>query len=348
MRNRGSGALGAVSLAAIVALIVSIADAARAADFVADKVDMSAAKSEGVVSWYTSTPIDAAQKIATLFETESGIKVQLFRSGGSAVLSRFMQEQKAGVSAADVLTTSDPAASAALARQGVFVAFKPRNFDRLPAAVKDSDGYFIAQRLNMVAIALRDDKVAAGDRPKSWSDLTQAKYKGRLVMPDPSFTALQLIVVGTLSQKLGWDFYEKLQKNGIMIVQGHEQVEDMLKNGERDIAAEELDSYADADRKAGHPIATIYPSEGAFAIASPTAIVKGAAHPNAAKAFAEFMIGDAVQKMFPEEGIYAARLDVEPPPGNPKLADLALLPVDYAQIETNTEAIKARFNEIFQ
>jgi iron(III) transport system substrate-binding protein len=322
--------------------------AAVAADFVPDPVDRDAAKREGVVSWYTSTPVDAAQKIATMFESETGIKVQLFRSGGSAVLSRFLQERKAGVTAADVLTTSDPAASAALARQGAFVAFRPRNFDKLPATVKDPDGYFVAQRLNMVAIALRGDKVAAADRPKTWSDLTQSKYKGRLVMPDPSFTALQLIVVGTLSQKLGWSFYEGLQKNDIMIVQGNEQVEDMLKRGERDIAAEELDSYADADRKAGHPVATIYPSEGSFAISSPTEIIAGSAHPNAAKAFAEFMIGDAVQKTFPAEGIYAARLDVDPPPGNPKLADIALVPIDYAAIEKNTEAIKTHFNEIFQ
>ena len=332
--------------AAVVALLGTTA--AHAAEFVADPVDMAAAKREGVVSWYTSTPIAAAQKIATLFETETGLKVQLFRSGGSAVLSRFMQEQNAGLAAADVLTTSDPAASAALARQGVFMAFKPKNFDRLPAAVKDPDGYFVAQRLNMVAIALRGDKVAETDRPKTWSDLTQSKYKGQLVMPDPSFTALQLIAVGTLSQKLGWGFYEALQKNAIMIVQGHEQVEDMLKRGERLIAAEELDSYADADRKAGHPIVTVYPTEGAFAIASPTAIIKNAVHPNAAKAFAEFMIGDSVQQTFPAEGIYAARLDVAPPPGNPKLADLALMPVDYAQIEKNTDTIKSRFNEIFQ
>lgn len=335
-------------LLALAIAMVWMGGAARAADFTPDHVDMAAAKSEGVVSWYTSTPIDAAQKIANLFESESGIKVQLFRSGGSAVLSRFLQEKKAGVTAADVLTTSDPAAAAALARDGAFVAFRPINFDRLPAAVKDSGGYFIAQRLNMVAIALRGDKVPAADRPRTWSDLTQGKYKGRLVMPDPSFTALQLMVVGTLSQKLGWGFYEGLQKNNIMIVQGHEQVEDMLKRGERDIAAEELDSYADADRKAGHPIVTIYPSEGTFAIASPTAIIKGGPHPNAAKAFAQFMISDAVQQTFPAEGIYAARLDIDPPPGNPKLADLALMPVDYTAIEKNTEDIKSRFNDIFQ
>jgi iron(III) transport system substrate-binding protein len=122
----------------------------------------------------------------------------------------------------------------------------------------------------------------------------------------------------------------------------------MLKRGERVIAAEGVDSYAIDDRKDGHDIVTIYPTEGAFAVPSPTAVVKGSPSPNAAKAFAAFMIGDVVQKMFPEEGIYAARADIPPPPGSPKLSELKLMPVDYAYIEKATGSIKTRFSEIFQ
>jgi iron(III) transport system substrate-binding protein len=167
-------------------------------------------------------------------------------------------------------------------------------------------------------------------------------------MPDPSFTALQLVAVGTLSRTLGWGFYEKLRANDVMIVQGHQQVADMLKRGERVVAAEGLDSYAVDERKEGHDIVTIYPAEGAFGVPSPTAVVKGSPSPNAAKAFAEFMISDAVQTMFPAEGIYAARADIPPPPGSPKLGDLKLMPVDYAYIEKQSADIKAHFNEIFQ
>lgn len=334
-------------LVLLLALVLAAAPV-RAATFTPDSVDVAAAKREGTVRWYTSTPITAAQKIASEFQKETGIRVELFRSGGSAVMSRFMQEQKAGTHAADVITTSDPAAAATLAKQGTFVAFKPRNFDKVPNEVKDKDGYWIAQRLNLLAIAVRGDKVKPQDRPKTWSDLTNPKYKGLLVMPDPSFTSLQLVAVGTLSKKLGWDFYQKLKANNIMIVQGHEQVEDNVKSGERPIAAEELDSYAAADRKKGQPIVTIYPTEGVFAIASPTAIVKGGPDPNAAKLFAQFMLSDAVQKTFPAEGIYGARSDTPPPAGSPKLSTLKLLPIDFDELAKREGEIKSRFNEIFQ
>jgi iron(III) transport system substrate-binding protein len=316
--------------------------------FAADAVDRGAAKREGKIIWYTSTPIEAAQKIAGLFEKDYGVRVELFRSGGSAVLRRFLQEIDAGRIAVDVLTTSDPAASAALAKRGIFVPFKPANFDKIPDAAKHPDGLYVAQRLNMLAMFAREDKIAPADLPKTWTDLGDRKYKGKLVMPDPSFTALQLMVVGSLSKTYGWDFYEKLRANDIMIVQGHQQVSDMLKRGERLVAAEGLDSYAYDDRKQGHKISTIYPTDGTFAVPSPTAIIKGGPNPNAAKAFAEFMVSDAVQSMFPADGHYAARVDMPPPDGNPPLATLKLINVDYDYIAREEPKIKDRFNEIFQ
>jgi len=314
----------------------------------AQEVDLAKAKGEGKVVWYTSTPIEQANKLARLFEEQTGIKVELFRSGGSAILRRFNQEVSAGRVAADVLTTSDPAASNVMAEQGLFVAFKPKDFDKVPDEAKDPNGNWIGQRLNLITIYMRGDKVAEGDRPAKWTDLTDAKYDGKLVMTDPSFTSLQLSVVGTLSEKLGWDYYEKLADNDVMVVQGNQQVSDNLKRGERLIAVGALDSYAAEDRKDGHDIVTVYPADGTFVIPSPTAVVKGSPNPNAALAFAEFMISPEAQKIFPADGGYSARSDIDPPAGSPKVSELTILPVDYAALEKNASKIKDQFNDLFR
>jgi iron(III) transport system substrate-binding protein len=330
---------------ACVALF-SFVVAARAQSFTPDSVDMAAAKKEGAVTWYTSTPVNTAQKIANMFQAETGIKVELFRSGGSAVLRRFMQEIDARRVIADVMTISDPAEVLTLIKRDLVVPFRPRNFDKIRDEVKDPKGYHVAQRVNLIGIIARADKSLA--MPKSWTDLTDARYKGLLVMPDPSYTAIQLMVVGTLSRKYGWEFYQKLRANEIMIVQSHQQVAETLTRGERLIAAEGADQFAWLDRKAGHKIQTIWPADGAFAIGAPTVVIKGAPHPNAAKALAEFMISDAVQKLLPGEGIYAGRSDVEPPAGNPPLGQIKLMPIDYQQIEKDAKMLKTRFNEIYQ
>ena len=332
----------------MLAAICVIALAAGAGQGRAADVDAAAAKKEGKVVWYTSTPIETAQKIAKLFESETGIKVEMFRSGGSAIVRRFLQEQQAGRLAADVMTTSDPAATAALARKGAFVAFKPRNFDKIVEEGRDKDGYFVAQRLNLMTIYLRSDKVAEADRPKTWTDLLDPRHKGKLVMTDPSFTALQLMVVATLSKSLGWDYYEKLRKNDIMIVKGNQQVSDNIKRGERLIAVGALNSYAADERRAGHPIVTILPADGTFVIPAPTVVIKGSPNPNAAKLLAEFMIGDAVQSLFPADGGYAARKDIPPPADGVALDKIKIVPIDYGYVEKESPRIKKRFNEVFQ
>src|SRR5262245_15189978 len=314
----------------------------------ASEIDLAAAKKEGTVVWYTSTPIEQANKIVKLFEGETGIKVEMFRSGGSAILRRFLQEGQAGRTAVDVMTTSDPAATAALARKGTFVAFKPTNFEKVVEEGRDKDGHFVAQRLNLMTIYARSDKLSPGDLPKTWQDLTDARYKGKLVMTDPSFTALQLTVVGMMSKTLGWNYYEKLRQNDTMIVQGNQQVSDNIKRGERLIAVGALDSYAADDRKAGHPIVTILPEDGTFVIPSPTAVIKGSPSPNAAKALAEFMIDDAVQSVFPADGGYAARKDIPPPTDGVALDKIRIIPVDYDYVEKESGRIKKKFNEVFQ
>src|SRR5207245_11113427 len=118
--------------------------------FAPDPCDLAAAKKEGAVTWYTSTPVGPAQKIANLFQAETGIKVELFRSGGSAVLRRFLQEIDARRVVADVLTISDPAEVLTLIKRDLVLPFRPPHFDRIRDEVKDPKGYHVAQRVNLV------------------------------------------------------------------------------------------------------------------------------------------------------------------------------------------------------
>jgi len=314
----------------------------------ADPVNLAAAKKEGKLTWYTSVPVETAQKISNLFAERTGIKVELFRSGGSNILRRFQQEADGGKIFVDVLTHSEPAAARMMTKKGLFVPFKATDFDKVPNEVKDPNGYHVAQRLNVMAIYLRDDKVPAADRPKTWADLMAPKYKGKMVMADPSFSSLLVTIVGMLSKQHGWAYFEKLRANDIMLVQGNQQVADMVKRGERVIAVGADGAYVGEARKNGSPFSIIYPQDGAFVIPSPSSVVKGSPNPNAAKAFADFMLSRPVQELFPHEYLYSARTDVAGPDGNPPLGEIKIHPIDYDYIEAETTRIKRRFAEVLQ
>jgi iron(III) transport system substrate-binding protein len=335
--------------AGLVLLVAAIlCGPASGQEFKPDPIDEAAAKKEGSVTWYTSTPVAAGQYIANEFQKKTGIKVEMLRTGGQNVIRRFLQEADSGRVVVDVITMSDMSAANAMARRGLLVPFKPVGFDKIIPDAKDANGNYIAQRLTLVGMIVRTDKIAAADYPRTWTDLTNSKFRGKLVMADPSFTAIQLVVVATLSQKLGWQFYEGLHKNDTMIVQGHEQIFDMIKRGERLVSAEASDPRIYTGGTMPDNMINIIPAEGAIQVPSPTAIVKGSPHPNAAKLFAQFNLLPEIQHKFTEEGHHSPRVDVQPPPGLPALGALTLYPIDYDWIEANTRQLKTKFAEIFQ
>jgi iron(III) transport system substrate-binding protein len=235
-----------------------------------------------------------------------------------------------------------------MTKKGLFVPFKAADFDKVPAGVKDADGNHVAMRLNVMAMYVRDDKLPAADRPKTWADLTSPKYKGKMVMADPSFSSLLVTIVGMLAKQHGWQYFEKLRANDIMLVQSNQQVSDMIKRGERILAVGADAAYVGDSKKQGMPITTLYQDDGAFVIPSPSSVVKGSPNPNAAKAFSEFMLSKPVQELFPQEHLYSARTDVAGPAGNPPLAQVNMHAIDYDYIEAESTRIKRRFAEVLQ
>src|SRR5438874_13156942 len=100
-------------------------------EFKPDPVDEVAAKREGKVTWYTSTPVAAGQYIANEFQKKTGIKVEMLRTGGQNVIRRFLQEAASGRVVVDVITMSDMSAANAMSRRGLLVPFKPIGFDKI-------------------------------------------------------------------------------------------------------------------------------------------------------------------------------------------------------------------------
>jgi iron(III) transport system substrate-binding protein len=132
------------------------------------------------------------------------------------------------------------------------------------------------------------------------------------------------------------------------MVQSNQQVSDMIKRGERIMAVAADAAYVGEGRRQGMKISTLYPEDGTFVIASPSSVVKGSPNPNAAKAFAEFMLGRTVQQLFPEEFLYSARTDVPGPQGYPPLTSIKIMPVDYDYIEAESPRIRKRFADVMQ
>ena len=148
--------LMATALAVAAAFSIGVAHAA-------DKVDLDAAKKEGKVVWYTSTPIETAPTRSpncSRRDRREGRTVPLRRIGHPAPLH-------AGKSGRPHRRRRDdhlrPGRLGGARQEGMFVDFKPENFDKVPDSAKAADGAYVAQRLNMIVIYVRSDKVDKAD-----------------------------------------------------------------------------------------------------------------------------------------------------------------------------------------
>ena len=310
---------------------------------------VEAAKKEGKVVWYTSLALPSAEKVAKLFEAAyPGIKVEVHRTGSQRILQRVMQELQANIKNVDVIHTSDAGHFVLLKEKKLLTRHSPAGVDRFPAGFKDQDGYYYGLRATVNVIAYNTQKISAADAPRTWKDLLDPKWKGRMVTAHPGYSGVIATHVLALVHLHGWEYFQALAKNQLMLVQSAVDPAGVVASGERPVAVNGGDYTFYQSKKQGNPVEIVYPKEGVPLVVSPSAIASFAPHPNAARLFTDFGFTREVQQVMADsEGLYTGHPDVKYPTDKPKLTDLKLLTAEPEELEKRNEEIKKRFVEFF-
>src|SRR5215208_1382766 len=149
---------------------------------------VEAAKKEGTVVFYTSIELQTAEKLAKAFEAaHPGIKVQVERNGCERLVQRLGQERGSGIKAADIGECSDMTALLDWKRQGWLAPFVPADVEKWPAEQRDADGFFATERLTLSPIAYNTRLIKPEEAPKSYADLLDPKWKGKIVKAHPGY-----------------------------------------------------------------------------------------------------------------------------------------------------------------
>jgi len=310
---------------------------------------VEAAKKEGKVVWYTSLILPSAEKVAKLFEAAyPGIKVEVHRTGSQRIIQRVMQELSANIKNADVLHTSDAGHFVLLKEKKLLAQYTPAGIETFPAGFKDKDGYYFGLRATVNTIAYNTKLVAASEAPKTWKDLLDPKWKGKMVTAHPGYSGVIATHVLALVHLYGWDYFKQLAQQRVMLTQSAADPSGVVASGERIVAVNGGDYSAYQLKKKGNPIEMVYPKEGVPLVVSPTAITVFAPHPTAARLFTDFTFTREIQQVMADsEGLYTGHPDVKYPADKPKLSELKLLTVEPEELEKRNEEIKKRFVEFF-
>jgi iron(III) transport system substrate-binding protein len=310
---------------------------------------LEAARKEGTVVWYTSLVLPSAEKVAKLFEAAyPGIKVEVHRTGSQRILQRVMQELQANIKNVDVVHTSDAGHFVLLKDRKLLAKYTPAGVERFPAGFKDPDGYYFGLRATVNVIAYNTKSLSAAEAPKTWTDLLDPRWKGKLVTAHPGYSGVIATHVLALVHLYGWDYFKQLAQTKPMLVQSAADPAGVVASGERVVAVNGGDYSFYQTKKKGNPVEMVYPKEGVPLVVSPTAITSFAPHPNAARLFTDFSFSREIQQVMADsEGLYTGHPDVKYPADKPKLSELKLLTVDPEELEKRNEEIKKRFVEFF-
>ncbi len=303
------------------------------------------AAGQGKLMLYTSQPqSDAEQTVAGFEKANPGIKVEWVRNGTTQLMNKLEAEFAAGAPVPDVLLIADAMTMETLKAAGRLAAHPDAKVANLPAGTYDKDKtYFGTKLITTGIVAHKSAKV-----PVSWNDILSAEAKGKVTMPSPLYSGAAAIHVGTLTadKAFGWEYFDKLAKNGAVAVRGNGDVFKAVASGEK-LYGVVVDFLALREQVKGSPVTFVFPKEGVTAVTEPVAILKTAKNPDNAKKFVDFLLSEAGLALATQQGYLALDPKIAPPPGFPKLDQIKLMNSDIPGIIKADQENKKRFADLF-
>ena len=310
---------------------------------------VAAAKKEGKVVWYTSVDVKVAESVAQAFRAEyPGIEVEVERSGSERVLQRINQEYQSNIYNVDVVNSSDASHFLFWKQQKWLAQHTPPDVLKFPAQYRDPEGYYATWRATLSVMGYNTNLVDAKDAPTGYVDLLDPKWKGKLCKSHPGYSGTSLTGTYAIVRALGWEYLEKLSKQGVQQLQSTTATPKSIASGERAVMVDgnEYNMFIEIDNKS--PVKIIYAKEGTPFVTSPSAIFAQAPHPNAARLFENFIFTAKVQQLTVDKGgTRSVHPDVKEPANRTPLSQIKVLPDDPAGMLPQIAEIKKRYTALF-
>ena len=310
---------------------------------------IAAARGEGKLAFYSALDLPLSEKLGRTFEAAyPGVAVRVERSGAERIFQRIGQEQASRIFAVDVALSTDAAHFVAWKRNDWLTPFVPEDVARhYGPEGADPDGMHATVCASLSAIGYNTNLVRREDAPRSFADLLDPKWKGRIVKAHPGYSGTILTATFALVRELGWPYFERLAQQRVMQVQSASDPPKKLGLGERAVQADGADAILLQLREQGQPLELVYATEGTPLIPTPAGIFRSAPNPNAARLFQNFLCSTEGQQVFIGGNRHSFHTLAKPKPGRTPLSAVKLMTSDPAAVEGKSEEIKARYTKLF-
>jgi iron(III) transport system substrate-binding protein len=305
---------------------------------------IEAAKKEGKAIAYGSLESDTMDEIMKGFRKKTGLDIEYWRASATKVMDRALSESRAGRPVADLIITNDNPLRL-MQKQNFFQKYESPTWSDFP---KDAIDPVLGPRYRNVIIGIVYNKsgIKPADAPKSLEDLVNPKYKGKLVMPDPTQHTTTTQWVTSLHKLLGKEkankFIRDLAAMKPILVESLLPAGERVSTGETPIAVTYV-KYVHIFGEKGAPLDYVRDpkmlGDGHY-----IGLAAKAPHPSAGKAFIDYFLDNESMKIMASRGEFVNRKGVYPPlPGADKIGF-----VEMEDLSTKEFAAKKKeYQQIF-
>jgi iron(III) transport system substrate-binding protein len=267
------------------------------------------------------------------------IKTQYSRTTGEALTSKVLREVAARQLDVDVILINNYTHRIFMKRN-IIASYTPPTAANFPAGFIDKQGFWVGFYLVPYAITYNTALVHRASAPKSYDDLLNPKWKGQI-----SLEREEYLVTQAHAQYLGaskaTDYFKKLARQNLVLVNGHSNQGMLLAAGEFPIIAYSDIARTEELKKKGAPVEWVR-AEPHITVLVSAGLTRESRHPAAARLFMNYLAADDGQREI---------LNIDKPPALPKfrpdyLNGVNLYPADWT-LSDNYEEHNKMYREIF-
>lgn len=299
------------------------------------------AQAEAEFDLYTSMTSEVATAVTEAFTDEFDVEVNLYRAGSETVLQRILQEQKANYAGNDAVETN-ATEMFALSQERLLAEYAGERRDMVSDAGR-FEGW-TATRFNLFAPSWNTKLVPKGEEPKSWEELADPKWDGKLSMELADYDWYLTLYGYWKDQGKSTTEIDQLfadMADGAKLVKGHTVQGELMSAGQFSVTASNYSYLVEQAKRSGAPIEYQPFVEPIIARPNGIALMKSAAHPAAAMLFADWLLEEG-QQILVDEGLTPS---INPGEADP-LEGLEVIPVDVKTLLEAGDEWSKKYDEV--
>ena len=306
--------------------------------------NVDAAKKEAKVVVYGSVPPQSMEGLHQAFKKKYGIEVEYWRGSSTQVSERALTEWRAGKPAFDI-AEGNRGVQLIMKDEGLFQKFIPPASQKFPDRFKEKDSLITPWRVLPISILYNTELVKSGDIPKTFDDLLNPKWMGKISIPDPTRHTTTAQFLWNLRKFKGdtWlDYVKALAKQKPVLVESLAPVTTTIIKGEALVGI----TYIKYIKQYKGPVDYI-PMDQHLTDPNYLSLSAKASHSNAAKLYIDFACSPEGQKEIAEDGEFVLAPGVYPPIKDADKVAPKMVFMDNPSEEEFKKLMSGTFRDIF-